>query len=427
MYRRSYIAAAIFFVIVSSSDTHAQTQSITLNEALEMARRVNPQLIQAEGAINIAQASRRESLGDWLPSVSGSSGWSTNSTSRFDPQTQRTVDGSATSMSASLSASIVIFDGFRRNAQGRARTADYESAEITLISQEFQIALQTKQAFFNAVAAEELVRVSETRIDRATQQLDIARNRLAAGSAIRSDTLSSFVELGNARLQLLNAQTQLAGASANLARLVGVDGLVRAVADSNIQFQADLDTAFLREEALANGPGVQQAIAQSRAAQAQVTVSRAQYFPSVSASYNRSISGAGFSTLNPSWSTRLSLSWSIFNGFTRETNVVRSRIQADVADAQVEDIRRQINAQLTQQFASIQSALVRLEIAEASRVAAQEDLRVQQERYRLGAGTIIEILSSQVNLDQAEVDIVQARLDYMVAKAEIEALVGREL
>ncbi|MDH5805328.1 MAG: TolC family protein, partial [Gemmatimonadota bacterium] len=85
------------------------------------------------------------------------------------------------------------------------------------------------------------------------------------------------------------------------------------------------------------------------------------------------------------------------------------------------------NAQLTQQFASIQSALVRLEIAEASRVAAQEDLRVQQERYRLGAGTIIEILSSQVNLDQAEVDIVQARLDYMVAKAEIEALVGREL
>ncbi|MDH5805472.1 MAG: TolC family protein, partial [Gemmatimonadota bacterium] len=387
MYRRSYIAAAIFFVIVSSSDTHAQTQSITLNEALEMARRVNPQLIQAEGAINIAQASRRESLGDWLPSVSGSSGWSTNSTSRFDPQTQRTVDGSATSMSASLSASMVIFDGFRRNAQGRARTADYESAEITLISQEFQIALQTKQAFFNAVAAEELVRVSETRIDRATQQLDIARNRLAAGSAIRSDTLSSFVELGNARLQLLNAQTQLAGASANLARLVGVDGLVRAVADSNIQFQADLDTAFLREEALANGPGVQQAIAQSRAAQAQVTVSRAQYFPSVSASYNRSISGAGFSTLNPSWSTRLSLSWSIFNGFTRETNVVRSRIQADVADAQVEDIRRQINAQLTQQFASIQSALVRLEIAEASRVAAQEDLRVQQERYRLGAGT----------------------------------------
>ena len=427
MYRRSYIAAAIFFVIVSSSDTHAQTQSITLNEALEMARRVNPQLIQAEGAINIAQASRRESLGDWLPSVSGSSGWSTNSTSRFDPQTQRTVDGSATSMSASLSASMVIFDGFRRNAQGRARTADYESAEVTLISQEFQIALQTKQAFFNAVAAEELVRVSETRIDRATQQLDIARNRLAAGSAIRSDTLSSFVELGNARLQLLNAQTQLAGASANLARLVGVDGLVRAVADSNIQFQADLDTAFLREEALANGPGVQQAIAQSRAAQAQVTVSRAQYFPSVSASYNRSISGAGFSTLNPSWSTRLSLSWSIFNGFTRETNVVRSRIQADVADAQVEDIRRQINAQLTQQFASIQSALVRLEIAEASRVAAQEDLRVQQERYRLGAGTIIEILSSQVNLDQAEVDIVQARLDYMVAKAEIEALVGREL
>jgi outer membrane protein TolC len=52
---------------------------------------------------------------------------------------------------------------------------------------------------------------------------------------------------------------------------------------------------------------------------------------------------------------------------------------------------------------------------------------VQQERYRLGAATIVEVLTSQVSLDQAEVDLVQARLDVMLAKAQIEALVGREL
>ncbi len=62
-----------------------------------------------------------------------------------------------------------------------------------------------------------------------------------------------------------------------------------------------------------------------------------------------------------------------------------------------------------------------------SRAAAEEDLRVQQERYRLGAATIVEVLTSQVSLDQAGVDMVQARLDYLVARAQLEALVGREL
>ena len=52
---------------------------------------------------------------------------------------------------------------------------------------------------------------------------------------------------------------------------------------------------------------------------------------------------------------------------------------------------------------------------------------MQQQRYRLGAGTIVDVMTSQVNLDQAEVDAVQARLDYLLAKAQIEAIVGREI
>ena len=86
-----------------------------------------------------------------------------------------------------------------------------------------------------------------------------------------------------------------------------------------------------------------------------------------------------------------------------------------------------MNAQLTQQFASLQSAAIRIQIAEASLAAATEDLRVQQERYRLGAATILEVMQSQISVDQSEVDGVQARLDYLLAKAEIEAIVGRTI
>lgn len=404
-----------------------QAQRVTLEQAIAMAMDANPNMVQALGDVRVAGAQRREAIGDWLPSISGNSGVSTNSTSRFDDVTQRQVSGNSTSYSAGLSASLTLFDGFRRSANIRSAGASLESAHASLTTQRFDVVLQTKQAFYNAVASEELVHVAETRIERAQNQLRIARDKLAAGSAIRSDTLRSFVELGNARLQLLNAQTQRATSTANLARLIGVDAAVEVVPDPTLTELVRIDTTALRTEAFGGAPAVVQAEAQARAASAQVGVSRSQYFPTISGSYSQSWAGAQVGSLQNSWSARLSMSFPIFNGFTRETGMTRSRAAEDAAAARVDDARRQVAAQLTQQFASLDAATVRYEIARASRAAAEEDLRVQQERYRLGAATIVEVLTSQENLDQAEVDLVQTRLDYLIARAEIESLIGREL
>jgi outer membrane protein TolC len=421
------LAIVLAIALAWPAAVSGQVRDITLDDAISLALQYHPSVVQARGDVRVASASRREAIGNWLPSITGSSGWSTNSTERFDQATQRTVSGASTSYSASLSASMTVFDGFRRSAQNRTASANMESAEASLTSQRFLITLQTKQAFFNALAAEELVRVAESQIRRGEEQLNVSTERLAAGSAIRSDTLRAFVELGNSRLQLLNAQTQRATAVAELARLIGYDGSLRAVADSSIMRLGSLDTAALREEALANAPAIEQAAAEGRAADAQVTSSRGEYFPRVTASYQNSFAGSALDALNNNWSARISLSWPLFNGFSRETAVSRSLASQDAARARMDDTRRQVNADMTQQFAALEAALLRFNIATASRAAAEEDLRVQQERYRLGAATIVEVLTSQVSLDQAEVDIVRARLDFLLAKAQLEALVGREI
>ncbi|GBD31606.1 MAG: outer membrane channel protein TolC [Gemmatimonadales bacterium] len=427
MTRKALNWAIALAVLSTAADLRAQVLTVTLEEAIELALRAQPNVVRARGDLDVARATQREALGNWFPTLSANSGWSTNSATRFDPNTQRTVTAASTSYSAGLSASLELFDGFRRPALNRAASAGAESAEAALVNQEFQVILQTKQAFFNALSAAELVRVSETRIERAAQQLKIAKDKLAAGSATRSDTLRAMVELGNAQLQLLNAQAQLATAEANLGRMVGVDGPVRPVADSTLFRLGELDTAALREEARRNSPAVRLAEAQARAAAAQVVVSRAQYFPSITASYSQSFAGNSLDAMNNTWSARVSLSWPLFNGFSRELNLSRSVAAREAAEVQAADARRQVDAQLTQYLAALNAAQQQLVIAEASRAAAEEDLRVQQERYRLGAATILDVLTSQVNLDQAEVDLVQARLNLLLAKAQLEALIGREL
>jgi len=201
---------AALAVMVIAFPAAAQTRSVTLDEAIRMAVQVQPAMVQARGQVTSAAASKRRVIGSWLPNISLSSGASKNSSTRYDQATQRTVTASSKSYSAGLSASLVVFDGLSRLYDGRAAGADATAADASLVNQRFQTTLQTKQAFFNALAAEELVRVSETRIERASGQLKIAKEKLAAGTATRSDTLSSTVEVANARLQMLNAETQLA-------------------------------------------------------------------------------------------------------------------------------------------------------------------------------------------------------------------------
>jgi outer membrane protein TolC len=231
-------------------------------------------------------------------------------------------------------------------------------------------------------------------------------------------------------LALLQAEANLETARSNLGRQVGIDHPVRAVLDST--FPEPPDTATLREEVGRSAPLVQQAEAQARAAGAKVVVAQAQYWPTLSATFSNGVSGfdAPWTTFNSyvnNWSLRVTLSWPLFDGFSREQAQVNARVARDVADAQAADARRQVGALLTQQLAALETAHAQIEIARENVASATEDLRVLQERYRVGASTILDILTSQANLTQAETSVVQARFSYLVARAQIEALVGHSL
>jgi outer membrane protein len=86
-----------------------------------------------------------------------------------------------------------------------------------------------------------------------------------------------------------------------------------------------------------------------------------------------------------------------------------------------------VNAQLTQQIVALQTAYTQIDIARDNVAAGTEDLRVQQERYKVGAGTILDLLTSEASLTLAQSDLIQAKFNYNIARAQLEALVGRTL
>jgi outer membrane protein TolC len=253
---------------------------------------------------------------------------------------------------------------------------------------------------------------------------------VTAGSATRSDSLRSLVTLGNTRLDLIQSRTDLATAEAGLARLVGEVGRVQAADDSSFhRMVAAVDTQALRSEAEARSPRIQSAVASARAASADIRAARSAYWPSLTLGANTgwNASRANDYTFFNQRQVSLQLSWNLFNRFDRELAITQREASYEFAQATAEDERRAVQAELTQRLAELDAARSKIEITQTSVVAATEDLRVQQERYRLGASTIVDVLTSQEALDQAEVNVVTARFDYLRARAQIEALIGRTL
>ena len=425
----------LLLVLGSASPLSAQQKVVTLAEALRLSERVQPSVVRAAAGVRTAGAQRRSAWGSFLPSLSANSSaneFYSEGAPRLDPVTGQITGGNTTnrSLSTGLSASVDLFTGFRRGAELRAARAGETAAEAGFIDARFQQALTTTSQFLDALAAAQLLRVRESSVRRAEEQLKVSVAKLRTGSATRSDSLRSLVTLGSARLDQLTTETDLAAAEANLARLIGETGRVKAADDSAFYAVVPaLDAQALRMEAESKSPRVQSAVANAAAARANVSASRSTYWPSLALSGSTNWSGSetnDYDLLNQS-QLSLGLRWNLFDRFDRELSIAQREADRDVAEADAADIRHAVAADLELRLAELAAAGTRIEITQTSVVAAREDLRVQQERYRLGISTIVDVLTSQEALDQAEVDVVNARFDYLRAKAQLEALIGRKL
>ena len=99
----------------------------------------------------------------------------------------------------------------------------------------------------------------------------------------------------------------------------------------------------------------------------------------------------------------------------------------DNAVATLRDAKLAQQQSLVQFLGAFRTAEQQVALQLATIDAAEEDLRVQQQRYTLGASVLLDVLTSQATLDQARAALIQARYNARIAKAQVEALVGRDL
>ena len=421
-------------IVVAQGTLDTAATPISLAEAIRLAQQNSPATVQARGAIQTSNLSVKQAYSAFLPSINLSAGTSHQSGDRFDTQGNLVpFTGNPTNYSTGLNAGLQLFDGGKRFFDIRKNKADVNAAEATEVTQRYQVGLQVKQQYYNILAARESESASDAQIEQANQQLRVASLRLRAGAATTSDSLRSVIQLGNARLALLTAQNNLSLANATLTRLIGSPRPVTATVSDTLDQAVVIPSLAELGPLVQKAPLVDQAVAQLASAKAATRSAKTAYMPTVNMNFSRGGSG-----LDPAFglgdkryaynqSLNFSLSFPLFNNLTREVSVLRAAVAEDNAEVTLRDARLQAQQTLVQALGQMTTARAQVNIQAASVTAAVEDLRVQQKRYELGASTFLDVLTSQTQLDQSRTALIRARYDYRVAKAQLEALIGRDL
>lgn len=401
---------------------------VTLTEALQRAARLDPSYVSAQGQIDNAQWARRNAfLVFILPSVTIGT-----TMQRSDPPSflfTDTLVRTKTLWTANFVARYDLFTGGQKLAELTRSAAALEGAHQSELRQRFVTAELTESDFYAVLADVELDRVARERLQRAQEQLAVARARVLSGAAVSTDSLNLRLELARAQVGQIQQASALRVSRLQLGRRVGAAGPVDAVPlDTAPAPDLPVPLADAISEAARQGPDYRIAAANERAASAAYRAELGNYLPRATLTFtSNTIDQKFYPKLFNQQSLVLGISLPIWNNGVRELSLSRAKVNKDVARATREDMDRAVQHDVTAAFDAYETARATATLAREAVVIARENFRVQQTRYSAGATTILDLITAQVALSNAEGERVSAEYGTRLALAGIETILGRRL
>ncbi|CUU00738.1 outer membrane protein [Candidatus Thermokryptus mobilis] len=434
-----------FFLILFFGISFSQGKKVlTLNDCVKIALENNTEIKRAEYSVQSQSASVLQAYGVFLPNLNLSGNW--NRTRResdltFIPglgtvpfRTSQTLN----SFSTSVSTSILLFNGFANFASLSRARSSYLSADYNLRRTMQTVVFQTQQLYLNVLRNKQLLKVAQDNLKRSQRQLERILEANRVGSVSLADVYKQEVQVGNDELQLIRTQANYDKAKADLLVYLGLIPTDEyEFEDPSIQLEIDTtEFSALRERiknldeliavALDRRPDYRGSISNLNSARSGVTVAMSGYMPTVSASAVFNLNSNEFKTLpnNRSIGWGINISFPIFDRFQLQTQVQQAKINVKNAEVQLEQVKRQITADVKKAILDIESAMKQLEVAQRQVKSAELDLKTAEEKYNIGAGTLLDLLIATANYTSAISAQVNAVYDYIIAKAQLQYALG---
>lgn len=325
---------------------------------------------------------------------------------------------------------------------GRRRSAA-EVARNYLIASEFgfnravqQVVFGTQSAYYLLDSAQSGVTAAQQNLELAGTDFDAVKQRVDLGLATEPELLLAKERLAQSRFDLANARLQVHDAEAQLAVALGLPAnqlpAVQSLQNQPVPRSLETSVDQLIASADRLRPDLAARVANLRASEANINQARAQFWPVVglSADYGENIWNFTFAsprtvqTSQPQYAAMVTLKWDVFTGFRRLNDVRRAEADRQVATADLQSLELDTAAQVWRAYYEFESSLSKYEYAQTLLAAAQEAYDANLETYRQGLSTIVELLTAQRDLANARYTLIQSKAELLTADAAVAFAAG---
>ncbi len=420
-------------------------RELPLDEAIRIALQKNSGLISNENELLRSESNLDAAYGRFLPNLNayGNFDWNRSEDAgrttningvnvSFPPSTTE-----SRSYGVGASSNIVLFDGLSNFANLSRSKNNVEAVKLSIEQKKQEVVFQTINLYYSIVQADQLLKVREEDVKQQQKNLETIEERNRLGSVTKADVYQQQVQLGNAELQVIQQKNTLETAKSNLLFYLGLDVLEDYKYSSTLTnrelniLDTDINTDFDRMNELVN-----QALQNRRDYLAQklnldsyynnITMAKSGHLPRLSGSLGYSSFANTLNGVFDShyYSAGLTLSIPIFSGFATQNAVQSAEVDAMNYELQVRDSERLIKQGLQKSYLDLEAAKKALLVTEKNVKAAEENLKIEQEKYNLGSGKLLDVLIANTSYQNAKTNFINAQFSYIRLSDELKYNLG---
>ena len=428
---------AFGFAKAQTEQTTQNTLTLTLDKALEIALDENPTIKVAAEEIALKKVASKEAWQSLLPeaSLNGSLDHTIKAAEMKlnDMSFKMGQDGTNTA-NAGLSMNLPLFAPAVYRAMSMTKT-DIELAVEKSRASELDLINQVTKAYYQLMLAQDSYEVLQGSYKLAEDNFNVVNAKYQQGAVSEFDKISAEVQMRSIRPNVISAANAVTLAKLQLKVLMGITADVDIKTDDNLtNYESMLFANQLKEEdmSLENNTTMKQFELNMKLLEKNVKSLKTNFMPTLSMSFSyqyQSLYNPNINFFDYTWSNSSSLMFNLSIPLYRASNFTKvksARIQMRQLDWNRIDTERKLNMQVVSYRNNMTASSEQVVSNKENVMQAEKAVQIAGKRYEVGKGTVLELNSSQVSLTQAQLTYNQSIYDYLVAKADLDQVLGKQ-
>jgi len=430
----------LIFLSFSTAQLFSQDQELilTYDAAVSLALKQNVDLRTQQNEMKTIRAQKAQTRGEIAPTISASLDGYRASGNTFLEQEARTINTNSEGLNASFSANMNIFSGFAQMNAVKMANAGFEAQQKLVQRTSQEVIFFVSRQFLQVLLDKEFVKIAEDNLKTQELLYEQIEAMVEAGNKPRSDLYDQKAKVKNNELLVLQEKNKLSNDKSELAITLQVDPFIPiTVIDPEWNLEEirlmEPELSQLYATAIASRPDLKQFEYSEIVAEKSLSISKANFAPRLFAFYSlgtryndqslRSLEEQ-LTIDNKNSSYGLSLNIPIYSGLRNRTRYVQRKVELENAEINTENLRKTILNDVQRAYQNFLDTRSGYEVSIAQYEAAELALQVQQEKYNLGVGSLVELTNSNNNFVSAAAGQARAKLNLLFQKVILDYHTG---